>query len=125
MTRQDWHLIQANSERGSRTLDILFKGMNDGIRTSWGSHSEISWISINISYRLFLADHRILDIVETELVVLPGIMCHNLGRETSWHVAASQNVGIAPQDVRAIQLAANLVAELAGLNLSNIEILEV
>ena len=42
--------------------------------------------TIQITYGLYLSDHTILDGVDTELVVLSGIMLQNLKTETAWHL---------------------------------------
>ena len=39
-----------------------------------------AWLSTEITYGLYLSDHSILDAVDTELVVLGGIMMQNLPR---------------------------------------------
>ena len=46
------------------------------------SHRDFGWISREITYGLYLSDHRILDGNETELVVLSGIMAQDLPRMT-------------------------------------------
>ncbi|KAK3942916.1 hypothetical protein QBC46DRAFT_379077 [Diplogelasinospora grovesii] len=80
-------------------LDTLF--MNDGIRSSWGSHNE------NL---LFLADHRDRN-SDSSTDHVPK----------SWHVQANQNVGMSPKEVADIQKATDLVAEFAVLKLDNVE----
>jgi uncharacterized alpha-E superfamily protein len=61
------------------------------------------WISKNISYGLYLSDHSIIDDVETELVVLSGIMIQNLPRETGWHLRGTRRIGVSVEDVETIQ----------------------
>ncbi|KAH9907220.1 hypothetical protein F4778DRAFT_527259 [Xylariomycetidae sp. FL2044] len=120
-TRLDWQADEENKQRGERILGQLFRDENKSIGDTFGSHQELSWISVNISYGLFLADHRILDITETELVVLPSIMCQNLSGPTSWHLQASQNIGITREDAQKLQEATNIIAEYAGLRLDQVE----
>jgi len=121
MTRQEWQADEENHQRGLDVQEILFKGLNEGIVASWGSHREIAWISTDISYGLFLADHKILDIVETELVTMPAVMCQNLAKPTSWHLQACRNVGMSNQDIKAIQDVVDMVAGFAGLRLDKVE----
>ena len=61
-----------------------------------------AWISTEITYGLFLSDHSILGPVDTELVVLSGIMIQNLNRETGWHIRGTRRVGASQEDVEAV-----------------------
>lgn len=61
------------------------------------------WLSIEITYGLYLSDHTILDGVDTELVVLAGIMLQNLKTETGWHLRGTRRVGVSHEDVETIQ----------------------
>lgn len=62
-----------------------------------------AWLSIEITYGLYLSDHTILDGVDTELVVLSGIMIQNLPRETGWHLRGTRRIGVSYDDVETIQ----------------------
>jgi hypothetical protein len=67
-------------------------------------HLQVSdWVSKNITYGLYLSDHSILDDVDTELVVLSGIMIQNLPRETAWHLRGTRRIGVSREDVETIQ----------------------
>ena len=61
------------------------------------------WLSTEITYGLYLSDHTILDAVDTELVVLSGIMIQNLKRETGWHLRGTRRIGVSYDDVETIQ----------------------
>lgn len=63
---------------------------------------DLAWISTEISYGLFLSDHSILGPVETELVVLAGIMIQNLPLETAWHLRGMRRVGVSHEDVELV-----------------------
>lgn len=76
-----------------------------------------AWISVNISYGLFLSDHRILNIQETELVVLPAIMAQNLRAPTYWHLRACLRVGIEAEEVEAVQKIIEVIAAHGGRTL--------
>jgi hypothetical protein len=52
-----------------------------------------AWLSVEITYGLYLSDHSILDAVDTELVVLGGIMMQDLPRETGWHLRGTRRIG--------------------------------
>jgi len=67
------------------------------------SDSTKGWISREITYGLYLSDHTILNDIETELVVLAGIMIQNLHHETAWHLRGSRRVGMSAEDVEAVQ----------------------
>ena len=62
-----------------------------------------AWLSIEITYGLYLSDHSILDGVDTELVVLGGIMMQNLPRETGWHLRGTRRIGVSFEDVETVQ----------------------
>lgn len=58
---------------------------------------------MEITYGLYLSDHSILDGIDTELVVLSGIMIQNLRRETGWHLRGTRRIGVSFDDVEKIQ----------------------
>jgi alkylhydroperoxidase/carboxymuconolactone decarboxylase family protein YurZ len=76
-----------------------------------------AWISTDISYGLFLADHTTLDIVESELVIMPAIMCQGLTSATKWHLRGCLRVGYTREEVECIQQAIEHVAETCGKQL--------
>jgi hypothetical protein len=61
-----------------------------------------AWLTLEITYGLYLSDHSILDPVETELVVLSGIMMQNLPRETGWHLRGMRRIGVGREDVEQV-----------------------
>ena len=65
--------------------------------------ASLAWISANITYGLYLSDRQILDDIDTEMVVLSGIMIQNLKRETGWHLRGTRRVGVEHEDVETIQ----------------------
>ncbi len=79
--------------------------------------SKTAWISVNVSYGLFLSDHRILTMQETELVVLPAIMTQNLRGPTYWHLRACLRVGIEAGEVEAVHKVIEAVAAHGGKTL--------
>lgn len=60
-------------------------------------------LSIEITYGLYLSDHSILGPVETELIVLSGIMMQNMARETGWHLRGTRRIGVSSEDVEVVQ----------------------
>jgi hypothetical protein len=77
-------------------------------------------MTLDIEYGLVLAENSILDRVETELVVLPAVMCQNLVGPTLWHLRCCMRVGIEKGDVELIHQAIELVAKFAGKELDPI-----
>ncbi|PGH16489.1 hypothetical protein AJ80_05174 [Polytolypa hystricis UAMH7299] len=63
----------------------------------------LAWISTDISYGIFLADHKVLDVVESELVILPAIMCQNLGRAAHLHLRGCLRVSVTRDEIEVIQ----------------------
>ncbi|KAI6896667.1 hypothetical protein KC318_g10447 [Hortaea werneckii] len=78
------------------------------------------WLSIEITYGLYLSDHTILDGIDTELVVLSGIMIQNLKRETGWHLRGTRRIGVTFGDVELIQQCIEKVAAFCGLRLTKV-----
>jgi hypothetical protein len=66
------------------------------------AHRDFRWISEEITYGLYLSDHRILDGVDTELVVLAGLMLQNLKRATGWHLRGIRRIGVESRHVEQI-----------------------
>ena len=77
----------------------------------------IAFISNEISYGLFLSDHQILDLLESELVILPAILCQDLALPAMWHLRGCVRAGISPDDTELIQQASEMVAAFAGKTL--------
>ncbi|KAH6714667.1 hypothetical protein BKA61DRAFT_723554 [Leptodontidium sp. MPI-SDFR-AT-0119] len=80
----------------------------------------IAWISTEISYGFFLAEHRVLDITESEFVILPAIMCQNLKAPTMWHQRGCLRVGITRAEVRHVQKVSGAIASFGGRVLDKI-----
>jgi hypothetical protein len=66
------------------------------------AHRDFRWISEEITYGLYLSDHRILDGLDTELAVLAGLMLQNLQRATGWHLRGMRRIGVKSEDVERI-----------------------
>jgi hypothetical protein len=78
------------------------------------------WVSIDISYGLFLADHQILNIAESELVILPAIMCQDIPGPTNWHFTGCLRVGFTREEVDAVQKIIEKIVTHGGGKLSRI-----
>ncbi|KAL9100085.1 MAG: hypothetical protein Q9163_004493 [Psora crenata] len=66
------------------------------------AHKDFAWISKNITYGLYLSDHSILNAIDTEVVVLSGIVVQNLKRESAWHLRGLRRVGVSMEDTEKI-----------------------
>lgn len=77
-------------------------------------------VSTEISYGLFLADHQILDLLESELLILPAIMCQNLRGPTLWHLRGCLHAGISRDDVEQIQQCIEMIARFAKRPVDNV-----
>ncbi|KAI0867482.1 hypothetical protein GGS24DRAFT_495295 [Hypoxylon argillaceum] len=113
-SREDWQIGPANTERAANTLKVLYHSEKGGVTQTLTAHQDIQWISRNVSYGLFLSDHRILNMQETELVVLAAIMTQNLRGPTYWHLRACLRVGMEPPEVEAIHRVIESVAAYGG-----------
>jgi len=80
----------------------------------------VAWLSADISYGLFLADHNTLDIIESELVILPAIMCQGLVPSTRWHLRGCLRVGCTRDEVECIQQVIEHIAETCGKRLKGL-----
>lgn len=79
------------------------------------------WLEKDIIYGLFLADFSVLSAVETELVILPAIMCQGLEGPTGWHIRGTRRLGVSVEDVEGICAAAITVARWAGRDVTGWE----
>lgn len=102
-TREGWQAGPDNRARGEAWLNALYKHDLSTATDNFIAHKDFDFISREITYGLYLSDHSILGPVETELVVLSGIMIQNLPLETAWHLRGSRRVGVSLNDVELVQ----------------------
>lgn len=103
------------SARGTAHLDSLYKENLQPIFDTWGAHThEVQWLEKDIIYGVFLSDFSVLDPVETQMVVLPAIMCQGVRGATGWHLRATRRLGVSVESVGAVQRAVEVVARWAG-----------
>ncbi|WPG98259.1 Hypothetical protein R9X50_00104700 [Acrodontium crateriforme] len=119
-SREHWQSGEANRKRGGDWLAQIYKHNDSTTQEMMAAHKDIRWLSIEITYGLYLSDHSILDGVDTELVVLSGIMIQNLARETGWHLRGTRRIGVSFDDVEKIQQCIEKVAEFCGLRLTRV-----
>lgn len=102
----------------TKTFVSTFPLTNDFSFQAYLGH--LAWISTDISYGLFLADHSVLDIAESELVILPAIMCQNLAPSTKWHLRGCLRVGLTREEVESIQQCVERIAAACGKELKGL-----
>ena len=87
---------------------------------TWGSHrADFEYLEKNIIYGLYLSDHEILSAVEAEIVILTAIMCQGLRSPTIWHLRGLQRLGIGAEDIEALEVAIEAIAEWSGRETSS------
>ena len=79
-----------------------------------------AWISTDISYGLFLADHKILGIVESQMVILSAIMFQNLAGATHWHLRGCLRLGLSRTEVEQLQVTIESIAQAFGKSLDKV-----
>lgn len=119
-SRENWKCDEANHERGTAWLSRIYSHNFGLIDEKFKAHKDFGWISREITYGLYLSDHTILNDIETELVVLAGIMIQNLHHETAWHLRGSRRVGMSAEDVEAVQQCIEAVAGFASIKLNKV-----
>ena len=119
-TRENWKCDTANHERAVGWFQKLYAGNSSGTLDLFRSHRDFAWLSMEITYGLFLSDRQVLDDVDTQLVVLPGIMSQNLKTETHWHIRGTRRLGVPQEDVQVIWDCVQLVAGFFGTKLHRV-----
>jgi hypothetical protein len=113
-TREHWSNNEANHERGVGWLGRVYTRNTDDTLALFDAHRDFRWISTDITYGLYLSDRQVLDDVDTEVVVLVGIMIQNLPLETMWHIRGSRRIGISLDDVKAMMACVREIAAFMG-----------
>jgi hypothetical protein len=84
------------------------------------TYPSTGFMIVDIEYGRCLTEASVLSLFETELVVLPAVMCQNLIGPTLWHLRCSLRVGVSKDDVELIHQAIEIVARFAGRELPSI-----
>lgn len=77
----------------------------------------VEFLTFDLVYGLGLSWAQELEIAETEMVVLPTVLCQNLLRPTLVHLQGCMRVGIEKEEVELIHQVIELVADWAGKKL--------
>nr|ODN85905.1 hypothetical protein L203_04404 [Cryptococcus depauperatus CBS 7841] len=118
--RAGWTPDKGNHARAVRHLNAIYRGAQDTNHAACGAHADVEWISTDISYGLFLSDHSVLDITESQLVILPAIMCQDLKGPTDWHLRGCLRLGLTREEVDAVQRVVERIVTHGGGKLSQI-----
>ncbi|KAF3906856.1 hypothetical protein ABW21_db0204326 [Orbilia brochopaga] len=103
-SREGWQAGGESLERGMTWLGQVYRRNIDPINDRFKAHKDFAWISYNITYGLYLSDHSILDTIETEIVVLSGILIQNQIEPAIFHLRGARRVGISADDVEAMHV---------------------
>ncbi|KAL3460342.1 hypothetical protein BJX64DRAFT_263326 [Aspergillus heterothallicus] len=123
-TREKWTNDEANHERGIGWFSKLYARNGGSTLDLFNAHKDFSWLSTEITYGLFLSDRRVLDDLDTQLVVLPAIMSQNLPIETHWHIRGTRRLGVPMEDVKTVAECVKLVAAFYGVTLDKVPSVE-
>lgn len=119
-TRQDWQADSANHERATGWFNKIYARNAHDTLGLFDAHKDFAWISMEITYGLFLSDRQVLDDVDTQMVVLPAIMSQNLPMETRWHIRGTRRIGVSKDDVQVVWDSVKLVAEFYTVDLDRV-----
>ncbi|KAF2722434.1 hypothetical protein K431DRAFT_283862 [Polychaeton citri CBS 116435] len=119
-SRENWQSGEENEKRGRRWLSQLYCQNLGSTIGPLSAHRDFMWTSVEITYGLYLSDHSIIDGVDTELVVLSGLMLQNLKNESAWHLRGIRRLGVKPVDVETIHQCIEKVAEFCGVSMSKV-----
>lgn len=123
-TRKNWQCDDANHQRGVDWFEKLYDGNAGDTLDLFSAHRDFAWLSTEITYGLYLSDRQVLDDLDTQLVVLPGIMCQNLRLETHWHIRGTRRLGVEKGDVEVICDCVRAVAAFFGMKLDKVPSVE-
>lgn len=119
-TREGWQCDEANHARAVQWFERLYQGNAADTLRLFEAHRDFAWLSMNITYGLFLADRAVLNDLETEIVVLSAIMSQDLRTETHWHIRGLRRLGVSLEDARVVWDCVKLVAGFYGNRLDRV-----
>lgn len=119
-SREDWANNSENHDRGLDWLRKIYTHNTDKTLALFDAHKDFRWISTEITYGLYLSDRQVVDDIDTEVVVLVGIMIQNLPLETAWHIRGSRRIGISLEDVKTMMNCVRKVGAFMGTKLDRI-----
>jgi len=120
MFRENWQPGPENATRARQWIDQLYRHNHGSLEDILAGHKDFAWLSIEVNYGLFLSDHRVLDGVETEIVVLSGLLAQRAKRELAWHLRGTRRIGVSCAEVETIQQAIEKVASYCGVDVKDL-----
>ncbi|KAH7116173.1 hypothetical protein B0J11DRAFT_539390 [Dendryphion nanum] len=123
-SRKDWQCDDKNHVQGMEWMKKIYTQNLESTLELFNAHQDFRWISTEITYGLYLSDRQSLDDLDTELVVLVGIMIQNLRLETHWHIRGTRRIGVSKEDVEAIVSCVGRVAKFMGVKQDRIPSVE-
>lgn len=119
-TREGWQCDAANLEHGNNWMRQIYTHNMEYTMGLFRDHKDFEWLSRNITYGLFLSDRQVLDDIDTEMVVLVGIMIQNLQTESHWHIRGSRRLGITKEEMQVTWDSVMAIAGHLGLSLDRV-----
>lgn len=119
-TREGWQCDEANHQRGIDWFSKLYKGNSGTTISLFDAHKDFAWISQEITYGFYLSDRKVLDDLDTQLVVLPGIMIQNLKLETHWHIRGTRRLGVTKEKVEVVWACVKDVADFLEMRVDKV-----
>lgn len=123
-SRENWTNDAANHERGVGWMQKIYQRNIDDTLALFDAHRDFRWISTEITYGLYLSDRGVLDDVDTEVLVLVGIMVQNLGLETHWHIRGMRRLGVPKEDVESLFRSVKKMAEFMDVKVDRLPTVE-
>lgn len=119
-TREGWKCDEANHERAMDWFNKVYRHNANFNLNLFNAHKDFNWISKEITYGLYLSDRQILDDIDTELVVVSGIMIQNLRSETWWHIRGTRRQGVTKEDMQVVYDCIKEAADFLGVKLDRV-----
>lgn len=114
-SRKDWQCDKKNHDQGMEWMRKIYTQNLESTLDLFQAHQDFRWISTEITYGLYLSDRQNLDDIDTELVVLVGIMIQNLRLETHWHIRGARRLGFSKADVETVVECVGNIAKFMGV----------
>lgn len=119
-SRENWQCDDASLSRGIEWFKKVYTRNATDTVGLFDAHKDFAWISTHISYGLLLSDRQVLDDVDTQLVVFPGLMAQNLPTETWWHIRGTRRIGVSKEDMQVLWDTVRRVMEHFGMRSNKI-----
>lgn len=120
VTREGFQINDESHERGKDWFKKVYTRNAGDTIGMFDAHKDFAWTSMEITYGLFLSDRKVLDDVDTQLVVLPAIMSQNLPTESHWHIRGTRRIGVSKEDVQVVWDGVKEIAKFFGVELNKV-----